>query len=98
MSEHTRDIPVGVVLAAGAGARLNNGGKPLTRVAGVALLERAVWTLREAGVGRVVVVVGHAKERVERCVCERGLDGGRGDDADFEGGHGCSALVGARLR
>ena len=97
MSEHTRDIPVGVVLAAGTGARLNNGCKPLTRVAGVALLERAVWTLREAGVGRVVVVVGHAKELVERFVCERGLDVELVDNADFRGGNGSSALVGGRL-
>jgi len=49
MSTHTRDTPVGVILAAGTGARLNNACKPLTRVAGVTLLERAVRTLREAG-------------------------------------------------
>jgi choline kinase/phosphatidylglycerophosphate synthase len=97
MSEHTRDTPVGVVLAAGTGARLNNGCKPLTRVAGVTLLERAVWTLREAGVERVVVVVGHAKELVERFVCERGLDVELVDNADFQGGNGSSALAGGRL-
>jgi CDP-L-myo-inositol myo-inositolphosphotransferase len=97
MSEHTRDSLVGVVLAAGTGARLNNGCKPLMRVAGVSLLERAVRTLREAGVGRVVVVVGHAKELVERFVYERGLGVELVDNADFESGNGSSALVGGRL-
>ena len=64
MTESTHDSTVGVILAAGAGARLQNGCKPLTEVAGATLLERAVRTLREAGVPRVVVVVGHAKELI----------------------------------
>lgn len=97
MSKHTRDTPVGVVLAAGTGARLANGCKPLTRVAGVTLLERAVSTLRAAGVQHVIVVVGHAKELVQRFVCERGLDVELVENADFERGNGSSALVGGRV-
>jgi 1L-myo-inositol 1-phosphate cytidylyltransferase / CDP-L-myo-inositol myo-inositolphosphotransferase len=96
MSESTRDTPVGVILAAGTGARLNNACKPLTRVAGATLLERAVRTLREAGVKRVVVVVGHAGELVERFVCARSLDVELVWNADFPRGNGSSALVGGR--
>jgi 1L-myo-inositol 1-phosphate cytidylyltransferase / CDP-L-myo-inositol myo-inositolphosphotransferase len=96
MSEHTRDTPVGVILAAGTGARLNNACKPLTHVAGATLLERAVRTLREAGVKRVIVVVGHAGELVQRFVCERSLDVELVENADFPRGNGSSALVGGR--
>lgn len=96
MPESTRDAPVGVILAAGTGARLNNGCKPLTSIAGVTLLERAVRTLRGAGVKRVVVVVGHAGELVERFVSERGLDVELVCNADFPRGNGSSALVGGR--
>jgi CDP-L-myo-inositol myo-inositolphosphotransferase len=63
----------------------------------VTLLERAVGTLREAGVQRVVVVVGHAKELVQRFVCERGLEVELVENADFQGGNGSSALVGGRV-
>jgi len=96
MSENTLDTPVGVILAAGTGARLNNACKPLTRVAGVALLERAVRTLRMAGVMRVIVVVGHAAQLVERFVYERRLDVELVENADFLRGNGSSALVGGR--
>ena len=60
-----------VVLAAGAGTRLQAGGpallKPLVHVAGVSLLERAVRVCWEAGVTEVVVVIGfeHAAMRLE---------------------------------
>ncbi len=96
MPESTRDAPVGVILAAGTGARLNNGCKPLTSIAGATLLERAVRTLREAGVTRVIVVVGHAGELVERFVSERSLDVELVCNADFPHGNGSSALVGGR--
>ena len=63
-----------MILAAGEGSRLGRPSKPLTRVAGVTLLERAVSAAREVGVGRVVVVIGHAKEDVARFATECGLD------------------------
>ena len=63
-----------VILAAGEGTRLGRPSKPLTRVAGVTLLERAVAAARGAGITRVLVVLGHAKEEVARFVTERGLD------------------------
>src|SRR5215218_5878409 len=97
MADGTRETPVGVILAAGTGARLNSGCKPLTQVAGMALLERAVRTLREAGVERVVVVVGYAKELVERFVQKQGLEVEVVENADFLRGNGSSALVGGRV-
>jgi choline kinase len=54
--------PSAVILAAGEGTRLRNSKddppKPLTRVAGVSLLERAVLVCRDAGVSDIVVVIG----------------------------------------
>jgi choline kinase/phosphatidylglycerophosphate synthase len=54
---------VAVVLAAGKSERLarvtGGGSKALVRVAGVSLVERAVRTMLQAGIERVVVVVGY---------------------------------------
>ena len=88
--------PVGVVLAAGFGSRLDHGPKPLKRVAGTTLLERALATLRQAGVGPVIVVVGHAKGEIERFVSAHGLDVELVENGDFHLGNGTSALVGGR--
>ena len=58
----------GVILAAGVGSRLNGHGarglKPLARVGGVPLLARAVRSLRVAGCGRVIIVVGYGGDAV----------------------------------
>jgi choline kinase/phosphatidylglycerophosphate synthase len=78
------------------GARLGAGLKPLARVAGTTLLERAVATLRSAGIERVLVVVGHAKEDVRRFVAERRLDVELVENDDFVRGNGTSALAGGR--
>lgn len=53
----------GVVLAAGRGRRFH-GVKPLMRVEGETALARTVRVLHEAGVLRVLVVVGHAGNEV----------------------------------
>ena len=56
-----------VILAAGRGSRLKKGDgepKPLTRLLGLTLLERAVLSAREAGVEEFYVVVGYGKEEV----------------------------------
>jgi 1L-myo-inositol 1-phosphate cytidylyltransferase / CDP-L-myo-inositol myo-inositolphosphotransferase len=59
---------VGVILAAGRSERLSKltGGrsKALVPLGGVALIERSVRTLLEAGLERVVVVVGHQGDQV----------------------------------
>ena len=57
-----------VILAAGEGCRLQkgNGGvpKPLTRVLGLTLLERAVLSCREAGVSECYVVIGSQEKNI----------------------------------
>ena len=87
---------MGVILAAGEGARLGVGLKPLARVGGVTLLERSIATLRRAGIERVVVVAGHAKEELKGFVARKRLDVEVVDNDDFALGNGSSALVGGR--
>ena len=54
-----------LVLAAGCGVRLSNGGpKPLFRLLGLPLLARNLFTLEEAGIQDAYVVVGCEGERV----------------------------------
>jgi 1L-myo-inositol 1-phosphate cytidylyltransferase / CDP-L-myo-inositol myo-inositolphosphotransferase len=89
-------VPVGVILAAGSGSRLGGLPKPLVRVAGVTLLERAVAAFRGAGLERIVVVVGHGSARIREFVAERGLDVELAENGDFALGNGSSVLVGAR--
>ncbi len=60
--------PVAVVLAAGEGRRLRDGGsetpKPLVRLAGLSLAERCVCEFLRVGIRRFVVILGHEAERV----------------------------------
>lgn len=57
-----------IILAAGAGSRLRGpvgaDPKPLTKVAGISLLERSITSFRAVGVTDFVVVVGHHRERL----------------------------------
>jgi 1L-myo-inositol 1-phosphate cytidylyltransferase / CDP-L-myo-inositol myo-inositolphosphotransferase len=62
------DAPIGVVLAAGRDGRMPNGSTALTVVAGRTLLERAVGTLRAAGIDEIVVVLGHGSEGLREFV------------------------------
>ena len=95
-SEPPVAVPVGVILAAGSSSRLGGVPKPLIRVAGVTLLERAVSTLRSAGVERIVVVVGHARADVREFAAREGLDVELVENDDFALGNGSSLLVGGR--
>jgi 1L-myo-inositol 1-phosphate cytidylyltransferase / CDP-L-myo-inositol myo-inositolphosphotransferase len=90
------EVPVGVILAAGSSSRLGGVPKPLARVAGVTLLERAVSTFRSSGVERIVVVVGHASASVRDFVARRGLDVELVENDDFGLGNGSSVLLGGR--
>ncbi len=95
-----RPAPAGVsavILAAGEGSRLGQPSKPLARVGGVSLLERAIVTVRSVGVTRVIVVVGHAKEAVERFVSSRGLDVELIENEHFSAGNGSSAVAGGQV-
>jgi 1L-myo-inositol 1-phosphate cytidylyltransferase len=64
----------GVVLAAGLGSRLDNGGgtviKPLARVEHASLIGRVLRGLEVAGCVRVVIVLGHAAEQVKSAIAE----------------------------
>ncbi|MBO6936480.1 MAG: bifunctional UDP-N-acetylglucosamine diphosphorylase/glucosamine-1-phosphate N-acetyltransferase GlmU [Deltaproteobacteria bacterium] len=63
---------VGVVLAAGMGTRMKSETpKVLHEVAGRSLVEWVVQAAMDAGASRCVVVVGHAKERVEETLRAR---------------------------
>jgi 1L-myo-inositol 1-phosphate cytidylyltransferase / CDP-L-myo-inositol myo-inositolphosphotransferase len=90
------EVPVGVILAAGTGSRLGGLPKPLVRVAGVSLLERAVATFRSAGLERIIVVVGHGGASVREFVARRRLGVELVENGDFALGNGYSVLVGAR--
>lgn len=61
-----------LILAAGLGSRLREGGvdlpKPLQQVSGATLLDRTVKTLAGAGVTDVWVVVGFRADEVERSI------------------------------
>lgn len=95
-SESRVAVPVGVILAAGSSSRLGGVPKPLVRVAGVTLLERALSTLRSAGVERIVVVVGHARADVREFVAREGLDVELVENHEFALGNGSSLLAGGR--
>jgi 1L-myo-inositol 1-phosphate cytidylyltransferase len=64
----------GVILAAGFGSRLraeNDGGlKPLTPVAGIPLIFRALRSLELAGCARVAIVLGYRSDELRRAVAE----------------------------
>jgi len=64
-----------VVLAAGEGKRMKSDlPKVLHRAAGKTLLERVVDAAREAGVDRIVVVVGNGAERVRAEFADEGWE------------------------
>jgi 1L-myo-inositol 1-phosphate cytidylyltransferase len=59
-------IETAILLAAGEGSRLRSAAqlKPLCSVAGRSLLEHAVSGLADAGLNRVVVVIGYGADRI----------------------------------
>ncbi|MBU0504697.1 MAG: NTP transferase domain-containing protein [bacterium] len=57
----------GLIIAAGAGTRLNSTAKtpkPLRKVSGLPLLKRIILTAHRGGLKRIVIVVGFQKERI----------------------------------
>ncbi|HYD23659.1 MAG TPA: NTP transferase domain-containing protein [Croceibacterium sp.] len=61
-----------LILAAGLGSRLRgiSDSKPLTPVGGVPLIEHVIRRAAKGGATRIVVVTGHAAERVEAYLAE----------------------------
>ncbi len=64
-----------LVLAAGQGTRMNSDlAKVLHPMAGQPLLAHVLDALERLGVGRVLVVIGHQRERVRAAFDERGIE------------------------
>lgn len=66
-------ITTAILLAAGEGSRLRSAApsKPLCHVGGRPLIEHAIAGLAEAGLARVVVVLGYEAERIEAHLAAR---------------------------
>ena len=92
-----------VVLASGMGSRLRSKAspKPLVRLGGISLVERALAGAREAGFDEVVVVTGHRADLIDRHVLEvsrrRGIAVTVVRNGRYREGNGLSALA-ARVR
>jgi bifunctional UDP-N-acetylglucosamine pyrophosphorylase/glucosamine-1-phosphate N-acetyltransferase len=72
---HRHPEVVALVLAAGQGTRMNSDlAKVLHPMAGRPLLGHVLETLDELGVGRVLVVIGHQRERVRACFADAGIE------------------------
>jgi len=83
-----------VILAAGEGQRLGRGvPKPLVNILGLTLLERSVFTLREAGVEEIIVVSGFKGHLLASLVAERGLEVKVIENGDYKGGSATSILA-----
>src|SRR5262245_9760977 len=67
-----RRVTRAVVLAAGTGSRLREGGdelpKPLRPVAGVPLCVRVLRTLEAAGVREAAIIIGYQGDRIRRAL------------------------------
>jgi len=61
-----------LILAAGRGSRIegltNKGPKPLLRLLGLSLLERAILTVKIAGIREVFIVTGFKAEEIEKAI------------------------------
>ena len=86
-----RPSVAGIVLAAGSSTRMGRN-KLLLEVEGESLVRRAVRVAREAGLDPVVVVTGHARERIEREIAD--LDCIPVFNADHDAGIQTSAASG----
>lgn len=94
-----RKITRAVILAAGTGSRLRDGGddcpKPLRRVAGVPLCVRVMRTLYAAKIREIVVVTGFRGDLVREALAaeaEPGLELFFVDNPDYEKKNGVSLL------
>lgn len=84
------------ILAAGLGERMSHTRvpKPLVRLGGISLLERAYRTLRLGGIlGTIAVVVGHRGDEIARFARNRDLDVEIIENPRFRQGNGTSVLA-----
>lgn len=89
-------IDQGVILAAGLGTRFSRIGenepKPLMPVGGMPLLERIITLFRNAGVDKIVVVLGFKKEKIEAYLREKNITVEIVTNADYRKGNAISLL------
>ena len=94
-------IETAIVLAAGAGSRLQSqgGSKPLYPIAGRPLIERALYGLAESGIRRAVVVTGYRAEALEEHIAARAwpIEVSIARTPDWRLPNGVSALAAAAL-
>ena len=68
-------IRQGVILAGGLGSRLYNEDsftpKPLIHVGGMALIERIIVLMKNAGIELIVIVLGHQSEQIVNFIRDR---------------------------
>jgi nicotine blue oxidoreductase len=101
MTDNHRHV-TGLLLAAGGGRRLGGRPKALLEHRGRPLVEHAVTVLREAGCGRVHVVLGAAADavreraRLDGCVLVENTDWADGMGSSLRAGLGSLAGTGAR--
>ena len=84
----------GIVLAAGAGARMGHRPKCLLQLDGVSLLARQLQALSNAGIADVVVVLGHHAERIQQEACLAQFGARTVINPQPESGHVSSLRVG----
>lgn len=92
-----------LILAAGMGTRIREGGndipKPLHTVLGVPLLKRTIWSLANAGITRFGVVVGYRAELIRTAIENdpdykaRGLQIDVIENLDYQKSNGVSVLA-----
>ena len=92
-------IKPAVIIAAGAGSRLNGHShlpKPLVPVAGVGLLKRTILTGERAGIDRFVIVTGHRSDEIRQAIdddTQISAEIAWAFNPDWERGNGLSALA-----
>lgn len=84
----------GVLLAAGTSSRYGDANKLLADVDGEPLVRRSAASLLDAGLDRVVVVVGYEGDRVRGAL--DGLDVEFADNPDYESGQASSVRTGVQ--
>ena len=84
----------GIVLAAGAGARMGHRPKCLLQLDGISLLARQLQALSNAGIADVVVVLGHHAERIQQEACLAQFGARTVINPQPESGHVSSLRVG----
>jgi molybdenum cofactor cytidylyltransferase len=85
---------VGVLLAAGDSRRFGDRNKLLVEVDGEPMVRRAAWSLVDAGLERVIAVVGHEADRVRDALA--GLDVETVENPAYADGQATSLAVGTR--